>query len=292
MKENTKRILTDRKTVLGFELADLIGIMLLLIPFTISILTIKYNEEITKTFLGIKTGTETIEKSITMRPTTNSSLIAVAFYTSLIVRYSIFKKESIAEIIVSVLRTFLLCWTIAALIQPILGDEKDPVSIYLLIAAVALSWLGMKTIAGYSWFFFIAAAAKNYQEFNNHAGWLGAVFIITLAVSLYLQIKDLSKISDFITDFKVSTTPYSNSIKESMHAAAHDASKRAAYAGEVVKQTAQAATGSLLGRQQGNADGKQKVDVNYEALDVNKDGLVDEKDLKILVAKYSNHSDE
>ena len=292
MKEHTKKVLTEKKTVLGFEIADIIGVFLLLIPFIISLMPITYSEDVSKKIWFIKVGTITIQQSYSLIPTTIPSILAVAFYGSLIVRYNIFKKDNIIESVISVLRTFLLCWTIASLLKPILSNQENYTSTYLLIAAVVLSWLGMKTIAGYSWIFFIVAAAMNYVKFDEIIGGRGALFIITLAISLFLQIKDLSKISDFVSDFKVSTASYSESVKGEIHAAVSDATERVASAGSFVKQTVQGA-GVFIGKLNNDTGSSGRgVNIDFEALDVNKDGVVDEKDIKALMGSTTNNSKE
>ena len=51
---------------------------------------------------------------------------------------------------------------------------------------------------------FIFVAMGHVNDVNNSMGMLGALYIITIAISLFLQISNYSDIRDFVNDFRVS----------------------------------------------------------------------------------------
>ena len=57
------------------------------------------------------------------------------------------------------------------------------------------------------------AASNNVIKVNNAFERLGAVFIITSAISMFLQVKDLTDIRDFLSDFRISSNKYTSQIK-------------------------------------------------------------------------------
>ena len=71
-----------------------------------------------------------------------------------------------------------------------------------LLFTVLLSWLGMKTVAGYSWIIFIFVATSHMIKVYNSMGMLGAIYIISIAISLFLQISNYSDIKGFFNDFR------------------------------------------------------------------------------------------
>ena len=226
-------ILTERKTVFGFGILDLVGILIMIIPCAISVLW--ESETSQRVIPFIPWITKTVHHNI--RPDLIATFVSVAFYAALIVRYNIFRKESLMEGIISAIRMFLDCWALSALIKTVIKDgagKNGLISIFafqfntyfVLLLAVILSWIGMKTLSGYSWILFIITGLKHLEEINNAMGMWGAVFILTIAVSLFLQINDFSNITDFMSDFRNVTGKYSSNIRENVNAAVNDASSR------------------------------------------------------------------
>ena len=234
---------------------------------------------------------------------------AVAFYAALIIRFDFFKSNNLGQAIISSIRTFLDCWVIASLLSIVIPTKEANSSIFVnmfqstqllsLLFAVVLTWLGMKSIAGYGWIVFIIAAASNLMKVNNAFERLGAVFIITAAISMFLQVKDLNNIKDFISDFKVGSSKYTSQIRGSINGAVYDAANQAYVVTDYVKKS--------IGRQSSfepyvphltltpedtrpsSADSSERdkpsnhgVKIDYEALDLNKDGVFDEKDLLLM----------
>ena len=292
MQDKIKAVATSDKEVMGFRLNDLLGICMMVIPFLISV---KFSHQGPGNyFLFIQTSPG-VKSSI--RPNLISSICALVFYASLVVRYTgIFRAGNLFEGFVSSVRAFLNCWVISALVSlaiptnissngtPMTGFFSSPQST-LLIIALLLSWLGMKTIAGYSWILFIVAAWSHLLELNSAMGMLGAVFIITLGISLFLQIKDYANIREFMQDFRAKGRGYASKMQDDINSAAFDASEKAQRFGNAVSEHIDAYTGI----KHPSSDKLQQngVKINLEALDLNKDGMVDDKDFELL---YNNKS--
>ena len=145
---------------------------------------------------------------------------------------------------------------------------KNPQST-LLIFALLLSWLGMKAIAGFSWILFIVAAWRHFLEINSAMGMLGAIFILTLALSLFLQIKNYAVISDFMYDFRSMLTPHSNRVRKYVNNTVEIVQSSLDFPGIAQKSPDTTAHG-------------ENVKIDLDALDVNKDGIFDDKDIMLL----------
>lgn len=308
---NTKKqnILTTEKTILGFRPADLLGIVIMIVPFLIS-----YQFHVVKeiTILGFTIKSE----NINIWPNFITGAFAVSFYAALIIRYNIFKSNNLVQSLISAIRSFLDCWVLAALLSLVLptNDPKNSIlttfshntQILFLLFAIVLTWVGMKTIAGYSWIIFIFTASGHLSKVSDAMEKVGAFFIITVAISLFLQIKDLSDIKDFLQDFKASTNRYSSQIKESINEAAYDATRKAYIVNTYVRKqigvpstnkapyvqrlTITPDTSSVSEGVTGEMSTESKVKINLDSLDVNKDGIVDEKDFQLL-QKLENDKD-
>ena len=238
MNPKVRGILTAERTSLGFKPADLLGIILMVIPVIISTKSFDTSTRVIP-FLPwpLKKGTTG------MMPDITCGLCAAIFYLSLIIRYNIFPKRNLAEALLSTIRTILNCWAIAAFISPILSCEGKELSILifkfnsqtLLLMAVVFSWLGMRTIAGYSWILFIIAARASWDSVGRAMGPYGTLFIIFFSVSMFLQIEDFSHVRDFIFELKGQSANYTSRIRADMNAAADDATYRAREAAQAVK---------------------------------------------------------
>ena len=295
-------LLTTEKDILGFKPADLLGIVIMIIPFFISY---AWYAEIPIKILGIIDIKKT--ENINIWPNAVTAAFSVLFYAALIVRYNIFKSNNLIQGIISSIRTFLDCWVLASLLSIVLPTKEinsisfvgifQNVQTLLLVFAVVLTWFGMRTIAGYSWIVFIFTASGRLLKVSNAMERLGAIFIITIAISLFLQIKDLSDIKDFLSDFKISTNGYTSQIKGSINEAAYDATRKAYVVNNYVRKSigvpptvkpsfvpnrvvsdAPAVSAPVVRE----VSSEPKVKINLESLDVNNDGVVDEKDFQLL----------
>ena len=293
-KKKISSALTSEKDIMGFRLPDLVGIAIMIIPFIISIQFNHIDPAKTIWFIQI-----TAEKETNIRPGLISALLAAIFYASLIVRYpGIFTTQNLIEVIISSVRAFLNCWCIAALISTVvtmdipkngstLGMLFQHPGSFLLMLAILLSWLGMRTIAGYSWILFIIAAWKHFLVLNDVMNVLGAVFILTFAISLFLQVKDITYINDFMRDFRGKASKYAPGIKQDVNAAMSDASVRIHEAEEFVTGLVRENSSGLGIRIPSTPDKNLRPEhtkLNLAALDANQDGVVDDKDIVILAS--------
>ena len=135
----------------------------------------------------------------------------------------------------------------------------------------------MKVIAGYSWILFIIAAWKQLLIVNSAMNMWGTVFVLVFAISLFLQIRDYTAVKDFARDFRTKALDKAEKVKENVTAAADDASQKVQFVAEKIS----AHTGVQLPSSKG-AQVHGGVRINLDALDLNKDGVVDEKDFMIL----------
>ena len=318
MNSKVRHVLTAERTSLGFKPADLLGIALMVIPVIISTKSFDTSTRLIS-FLPwpLKKGTTGIMPDITC------GLCAAAFYLALIVRYNIFPKRNLAEALLSTIRAILNCWAIAALISPIISSESKELTILLfkfnsltlLLMAVILSWLGMRTIAGYSWILFILAALSSWESVAKAMGPYGMIFIIFFAVSLFLQIQDFSHVRDFVYDLKGKSGYYATGIRDNMNAAIDDAAYRTQQAAQTIKEEfvepAMAAANIPVKKptrnvkpayhvgknghthtiQQASAVTRQNpfnddADDFINMLDLNNDGVVDQEELKAYRSKH------
>lgn len=125
MKDKITDVLMTKKTVFGFHVADLLGIILMIIPCLISIPTYKHPENVIE-WLPSWLPFNQREGHLNITPDISRALIAVAFYYgALIARYGIFKKDNLMEALISSVRTFLNCWGLAALLGIVLTTNSN-----------------------------------------------------------------------------------------------------------------------------------------------------------------------
>lgn len=310
-------VLTSEKPIFGFKAADLLGLVVMIVPFVITIMPFDVPQEVKK--LIFFKSEEVVSKRILM-PGIVSALCSAVFYGALIARFKLFISDNLLQGIISAIRTFLNCWVIAALLTMVVPTEKvSGLSVtaflqnhqtVLLLLAILLSWVGMRTMSGYCWIFFIIAAWEHISKLDQAMGAWGAVFVITLAISLFLQISSYADIGDVIRDFNGSASVHASTVRNNMSAAAADASQRAESVSNFVKDNVAAYTPVKLRTAQqsqvtagtgpvyyvgknvtstGPAPSRSMPTGNPEdilkALDVNGDGVVDEKDIELLRRK-------
>lgn len=151
MKES---ILSKRK-ILGYDISQFCGIFLMIIPAFIC-LTAEYDS-----------GSRFREIIENIRPHPEAILYAVTLYFALIIRYQFFRKDTLGEVCFSSIQMILNIWVLASICQVTLISN---VSSKVLLIAVLLSWLGMHTVAGYSWIIFIVAAFWSMQSKSPYMG--------------------------------------------------------------------------------------------------------------------------
>ena len=116
----------NRNTLFGFRHTDLLGIAIMIIPFYISLMNFDVTNRVIPFIPWI---TKTSKYNI--NPSLISAFLSAAFYISLIVRYGIFKRNTITEAIISSIRTFLNCWCIAALLSIVVNHDNSDCSFHI-----------------------------------------------------------------------------------------------------------------------------------------------------------------
>lgn len=109
------------KTVFGLKPIDLLGILIMIIPFFISFKSFTLIETGPKfEWWFIRLGKTTNSTQIDIKPGLVSAMCTVSFYFALIVRFDLFKADTLLEGIISAIRTFLNCYVVAALLSIII----------------------------------------------------------------------------------------------------------------------------------------------------------------------------
>ena len=137
-------------------------------------------------------------------------------------------RKSIYKLIV-----FVLLLSVFASLANIALHKSGSFTLQLLTAAVALSWLGMRSIAGLGWVLVFIAAAYNLMTVSEAMGFLGFIFIISafLGLVFHADLAPEKLISEMLNEYRVNTAPIADSISSDVHAA----SDAVAHAGKLVK---------------------------------------------------------
>ena len=128
---------------------------------------------------------------------------------------------------------FVLLLSVFASLANIALHEKGSFTVQLVIAAVALSWLGMRSIAGLGWVLVFIAAAYNLMTVSEAMGFLGFIFITSafLGLVFHADLAPEKLISEMLNEYRINTAPIADSISRDVHAAG-DA---VAHAGKLIK---------------------------------------------------------
>jgi hypothetical protein len=136
-------------------------------------------------------------------PSFISTLAAIMLYLSVVVRYRL-KLFSDAYETVIICLNILFC---ASFLEIFFSKEtwKIPFinisSQSFLLAAIILSWAGMRAIAGFVWIFLFILAVTRIADLNVAMGYFGVVYILSAFVSIGLQLKDSVRLISFKNDF-------------------------------------------------------------------------------------------
>ena len=163
----------------------LIGaIIMMLIPVLIACSFVMPSHK----FLFIEWG-----KSRALLPDEPSVFMAILLYAGSVIRgdWSVFKKPT--RIILMILNLLF----IASFTKCFINTDKwklfgvipmDISSLAFFIFTLCLSWLGMKTIAGFAWIILLLASIGTLQEVSIYLGFSGAVYILCAFLSVGFQL--------------------------------------------------------------------------------------------------------
>ncbi|WP_178842131.1 hypothetical protein [uncultured Treponema sp.] len=187
----------------GKRWMEISGVFLMMVPVVISCLPFK--SEISKTYFWFFT--HKIEKEISVQATMLTAIAAVFIYSSYLVRYNFFKRETGEQVFFSVVQTIVNVWAIAGLCSMFVGNEVWNVPVLninsqtCLLLIIILSWIGAKSISGFLWIILVVVGISHITEISGAMGVYGALYVVTFFISLLLQMADTVHLSDFKNDF-------------------------------------------------------------------------------------------
>ena len=138
-------------------------------------------------------------------------------------------RKSIYKLIV-----FILLISVFASLANIALQNRSSLTIQLLTAAVALSWLGIRSIAGLGWVLVFIAAAYSLVTVSEAMGFLGFIFIASafLGLVFHADLAPEKLVSEMLNEYRVSTKSISDIVSGDVRAAGDAAAKT----GELIKQ--------------------------------------------------------
>ena len=206
----------------NFLVTEIIGIAIQIIPFVICFLT--FTED--KNLLFFKWTNE-----VTIRPGLLSSLFALIFYGILSIRMNLFRKENWMDGILSSFAMLLNVGVIASLFSVFVSKDFslmgiDYAGIYILVIGIILTFLSMRTIAGYVFFLFLIIGVIRLISIDIAMGLWGFLYIAMMGISLFLQIPDLKDFSNLLYEFKGATAQIAKRGFEDIEYAGNDFSRK------------------------------------------------------------------
>lgn len=127
-------------------------------------------------------------KSFALQPGIVSGVFAIVIYSAVIIRNDITVFKNPIKVILVILNiTF-----VATFSKTFLSNEKwfmfGISSQTLAIMCVVFSWLGMKSIAGFSWIILFIVSIPTLTKINNEMGLFGYIYILSAFLSIGMQI--------------------------------------------------------------------------------------------------------
>jgi len=125
-----------------------------------------------------------IDSSLTFQPGFISTILAICLISPLYLRGVLKWNKSIY----SLLSLVLILLVFASFTELAMGgNERSSIVISLLVAAIVLSWLGVKAVAGASWVLALAAAIYSAIDNNLAMGFQGFIYISSGFIGLVLH---------------------------------------------------------------------------------------------------------
>lgn len=211
----------------NYLLSEVLGIILQIVPFIICLFTFKDEKSL---FFGLIKWT----KDITLRPGIHSGIFAIIFYGIIATRLEMFHKETLWDGILSIASLFLNIMVIASVFS-IFVSENFSINFFgifelngttILILGILFSLLSMRTISGYLFIIFLMMAIPRLMEINAAMGFFGALYVVIMAVSFFLQIPDLRDFSKILEEFKGPAKKSIDRFGSNVHLAKDDATTK------------------------------------------------------------------
>ena len=207
----------------SFSGGEILGIVLQIIPLIISLCTFTDKQKIFFVFSR--------DVKITIHAELLSGLFAVIFYGILAIRMGLFKKETFSNCVISTIAMLLNVLVFASIFQTIVSSDFkfagiENFGIWILVIGCVLSLLCMRTIAGYVFFIFLIFAIMRLIDINSAMGFWGALYIVFIGISVFLQIPDLKDFSNLLQEFKGTAKSAGSRVAEDMIFAKDDATEK------------------------------------------------------------------
>lgn len=163
----------------------IIAVVLMLVPVFIAMTFLMPAEK----FLLFETKAATYA----LQPDFLAGWPAIAIYSAVVIRGDMSTFKSPVKVLLAILnitfiasfsKTFLnnTEWKLFGLVK--LGISSQTFA----ILCVAFSWLGMKSLAGFSWVILFVASISTLTKINNELGFLGYLYILCAFLSIGMQI--------------------------------------------------------------------------------------------------------
>ena len=162
-------------------------------------------------------------EDVIIHPDVITTMYAVFMYSSLLVRGIVdidLKTEKTPILVMRIVLLSLNVLFIASFLS-IFVNAKTFLGVSsqaLFIFAIALSWLGVKSIAGYVWVLLFLLSLGNISKINEAMGLFGAIYVLSAFISIAFQFIPNNKFSElaqaFKSDFKVAKTEIQEDLSE------------------------------------------------------------------------------
>jgi len=160
-------------------------------------------------------------EDIIIRPNLITTMVAVFMYSSLLVRGIVnidLKTEKTPILVMEIVLLSLNVLFIASFLS-IFVKEKTFLGVSsqgFLIFGIALSWLGVKSIAGYVWVLLFLLSLGNVSKINEAMDFLGAIYVLSAFISIAFQFIPNNKFSELAQAFKSDFKVAKNEIQEDL----------------------------------------------------------------------------
>lgn len=155
-------------------------------------------------------------KTIWIKPNMLGGIVALAMLLPLYARGILIWRKTLYKLIVFVL---LVC--VFASIANIALNGKSTIASQLVVAAIALSWLGMRSVAGLAWVLVFVAAAYNLVTVSQAMGFAGLIFVISafLGLVFHADIAPDRLIREMLDEYSAKSSGFRNIVSDDVNSA-------------------------------------------------------------------------
>lgn len=202
MKNKVREFLTNEEPLTS-STKKLLSIILLVVAVFLSL----------QTYYGTTFFIFTTE--VRIAPDLMSGVIAICMLMPLYARGILVWRKTIYKLIV-----FLLLLSVFASITKVATYKSGTFTGYLIGAAVILSWLGLRSVAGFGWILVFAAAVFNALSTSEAMGIYGFIFIVTafLGLVFHADLAPNKLVTEILNEYRQQTTKATEYVKEDIAA--------------------------------------------------------------------------